>query len=187
VTEPADKPSWHKLLEAIDAESDPVRRANLEIVARHVVAEVAEDFDGVLDTLTPDPHYEFWGVTQMKNADGRAAVAAHYDQLATVGMARLEFHISRVIADASNVVTEGEFRFTYSGTACRSTGVVGASEFEDDVWYLVALHSLVVWPIDDSGRITGEIVYGGEKLRLIRALAPGEMPHLGPASRAVPA
>jgi hypothetical protein len=106
VREPDGQPSWHKLLKAIDAESDPVKRRNLEVVARHAVAEVAEDIPGVLVTLTPNSHHEVWGITQMNNADGTAAVAAHY------------------------------------------AGLVEA---------------------------------------VIRSLAPGEMPHLGPASRAVPA
>jgi hypothetical protein len=34
-------PGWQLLLDRIESETDPVRRANLEMVARHVVEEVA--------------------------------------------------------------------------------------------------------------------------------------------------
>src|SRR5687768_12870805 len=50
-------PGWQPLLDAIGAEADPVRRANLELVAAHVVAEVDGDVDALLDTMVAEPTY----------------------------------------------------------------------------------------------------------------------------------
>ena len=53
--------SWRLLTERLAAETDPVRRRNLEVVARHVVAEVAGDLKALERTLVTDPRYTFWG------------------------------------------------------------------------------------------------------------------------------
>lgn len=174
--------SWQLLTDAIGAERDPRRRHNLQIVAEHVVHEVAGDIPALMSTLAPDPVYHFWGPTGTPPARGEAAVEAHYRSLTETGKNRLEFRISRVVVDHAHVVTEGEFRFAYQGADVLA--LPSAPDVADSgAWYLVATHCLILWPIDENGLIRGEEVYAGEPARVLRRLAPGELPHLGPVSR----
>jgi hypothetical protein len=174
-----DGPSWQLLLDAIDAETDPKRRRNLEIVAKHVVYEVAGDIPALMTTLVREPVYHFWGPTDTEPAQGAAAVQAHYQRLIDIGKNRLDFDITRVIADHRHVVTEGDFRFAHLGSQVADLPNPPVGLIDPDARYLVATHCLIVWPINDDGLILGEDVFAGEHPRVIRRLAAGEMTHLG--------
>jgi len=167
-----DRPSWQLLLDRIEREPDPRRKANLDIVARHVVLEVAGDVPALMTTLVAEPVYNFRGVTDTPAAHGATAVRAHYETLIATGRNRLDYHITRVVVDDDHVVTDGDFHFAYP-----------AADTGED-WNLVAVHCLIVWPIDESGLIEGEEIYAAEPPRVIRRLMPGELPNLGPLSRA---
>ena len=54
--------SWRLLATRIASETDPRVRANLEIVARHVVLEVSGDVETLMTTLVPEPQYNYFGV-----------------------------------------------------------------------------------------------------------------------------
>ncbi|WP_280218355.1 nuclear transport factor 2 family protein [Nocardia neocaledoniensis] len=176
---PTNLPSWQLLVDAIASEPDPRRRRNMEIVAEHVVHEVAGDIPALLATLVPEPTYRFWGPTESRPAQGQTAVEAHYRSLIQTGKNRLEFHITRVIADHDNVVTEGEFRFAYRGRDVTMLSNAPERPVDENARYLVAIHCLIVWPISPEGLILGEDIFAGEPPRVIRQLEPGEMPHLG--------
>jgi hypothetical protein len=167
------------LLDRIVAEADPRLRSNLQVVARHVVAEIAGDIDVLMATLVDEPVYGIWGSSGSVGPVGARQVREHYEQLVASGKNRLEYHLSRVVVDADAVVTDGEFRFAYRGDDVE-TATAGV---DVDAWYLVAYQCLVVWPIAADGRIAGEEIYTGERPRIVRALGPGELPHLGPVSR----
>jgi hypothetical protein len=179
VANTSDQPSWQLLLDAIATETDERRRSNLEIVAKHVVFEVAGDVVSLVTTLTSDPVYRFWGPTDTESARGTSAVTAHYEGLIASGKNRLDYDISRVIVDEHHVVTEGDFHFAYPGTAVREIADLTTEQILDDARYLVATHCLIIWPIDASGLIKGEDLFAGERPRVIRRLSAGEMPHLG--------
>jgi hypothetical protein len=173
--------SWRLLAERIANETDPRVRANLEIVARHVVLEVSGDVEALMTTLVPDPVYSYFGV-DFPGPQGYAEVKAQYEVGVQYGTNRLEFELARVVADGATVVTEGTFRHAYTGALLRQMGATDPA-LDPDGWYLAEYAAIVVWPIAESGLIAGENVYFGEKARVIKPLAAGEMPHLGPVDR----
>lgn len=178
---PAASRSWRLLVQRIDTELDARRRANLEIVARHVVEEVRGDIPALLATLVAEPVYRIWGASSSSGPKGHAEVEAHYEAMVASGKNRLEYELSLVLVDEHTVVTEGVFRHAYSGATL--AGRYGAAGTALDAWYLVEYQALVVWPISANGLIEGEEIYAGEPPRIVRALAPGECPHLGPVNR----
>lgn len=177
-------PGWQPLLDRIDIESDPVRKANLEVVARHVVAEVAGDMSALMATLVADPHYTVWGASDSVGPRGREEVLQWYRRLQRAGRNRLDYVIHRVVVDEHCVVTEGDFHYAIAG---RDLGEVTNTEAGDPIraqtFYLVTHSAAVLWPISAKGLIEGEQIYAGERHRVIRALGAGEMPHLGPIER----
>jgi hypothetical protein len=174
--------SWRLLAERLEAETDPRRRANLEVVARHVAEEVRGDIPALMTTLVPEPVYRIWGASASTGPRGHDEVVAHYAAMLPSGKNRLEYELERVVVDDRSVVTEGRFRHAYRGStiAARLEGVV---DVDADRWYLVEYQALVVWPISADGLIEGEEIYAGEPLRVLRPLGPGECPHLGPVDR----
>ncbi len=176
------QPGWQPLLDAIDAATDEGTKHALTLVARHVVAEVSGDIEGVFATLVPNPTYRFWGVgTNRSVLDGTGQVRGFYDALCGSGKNRLDYVLSRVVADASTVVTDGVIHHVLDGA-----DLVGrvATPVEPGRWYHVTYQSLIVWPIDpETGLLTGEEVYLGEEHTVVREISPDELPHLGRPSR----
>ena len=175
-------PGWQPLVAAIAAETDPRRRANLETVLSHVAAEVAGDLDRLMATLTPEPVYRIWGASTSPGPQGQAEVREHYRAMFASGKNRLDFVITRVVADRSAVVTEGRFRFAYPGSVLAGSASDG-EPIRPDRWYLTEYQCLVVWPIGPDGLITGEEIYAGEKPQPLRELEDGEFLELGPPAR----
>ncbi|MFN2537848.1 MAG: nuclear transport factor 2 family protein [Mycobacteriales bacterium] len=173
-------PGWQPLIDARDGAIDPRVRHALDLVARHVVAEVAGDMEGVLATLVPQPRYRIWGASSSTGPVGAAEVRGFYENLFGSGKNRLDYVLTRVVADAAAVVTEGEFHHVYDGTAL--LGLVG-DEVHAGHWYHVAYQALVVWPVGPEGLLAGEDIYAGEAPRVLREIAATELPHLGLASR----
>jgi hypothetical protein len=180
-------PGWQPLLDRIESETDPVRRANLEVVARHVVEEVAGNMPALMATLVPEPRYSVWGASDSVGPSGYDQVVRWYERLQAAGRNRLDYVIHRVVADESCVVTEGDFHYAIRG---RDLGEVTKTEAGEllsaEDFYLVAHRTTVLWPIGSAGLIEGEDIYSGERHRVVRKLADGELPHLGPPERQLP-
>ena len=49
--------TWKLVEERFDAETDPRRKRNLELVLAHMRAEARADIEGVVETLTEKPRY----------------------------------------------------------------------------------------------------------------------------------
>jgi ketosteroid isomerase-like protein len=175
--------SWQLRAERIAGEADDRVRRNLEIVARHVVAEVRGDIEALMATLVPEPAYELFGAGPPWGPKGAEAVRAFYETSNEAGQNRLEFELCRVVADRDCVVTEGVFRHAFSGVSLVQLGLEYAEPAEPEGWYLVQYPAIVAWVISPSGLIEGERIYFGDLPRVLRKLAPGESLHLGPVSR----
>ena len=171
--------TWRLLAERIEREENPRARANLAQVARHVEEEVRGDVPALMATLTPQPMYFFGGASSSLGPQGYAAVKAHYEALNATGKNRLEFEVTRVVADDETVVTEGVFRHAYSGQTLIDADL-GDESVEPGDWYLTEYRALVVWRISPEGLIEGEDIYTGERPRVLSRLARGERSHLGP-------
>lgn len=175
--------SWQLLAARAEAESDPRKRANLEIVARHVREEVRGDVPALMRTLVAQPVYEVWGASDSVGPKGYDEVKAFYEASIAIGKNRLEFEITNVLVEHDTVVTEGIFRHAYTGDLLMRRGFASMDEVEPSAWYLVEYRALIVWPIDADGLIEGERMYIGESPRVVRRLRPGECVHLGPPNR----
>lgn len=180
---PAAEHSWRLLTERMHAEPDPRKRANLEVVARHVREEVRGDVPALMKTLVAHPVYEVWGASESVGPKGYDEVKAFYEASIASGKNRLEFEISQLLVEHDIVVTEGMFRHAYTGDVLARRGFASAGEVDPRGWYLVEYQALIVWPIDASGLIEGERMYAGERPRILRRLRPGECDHLGPPGR----
>ena len=172
-----------RLAQAIAEADDPVVRRNLQVVAEHVDAEVAGDLDRLMATLVDEPVYHIWGASKSVGPQGYDQVRANYESLVTSGKNRLEYRVSRVVADRSCVVTEGHFVFAYPGVVLPEQVLPTGDAVLADHWYLVEYKCVVLWPVDATGRIEGEELYAGETPRVIRALHDGELAGLGPSDR----
>ena len=163
--------------------TDPVVLRNLRAVAEHVDAEVAGDIDRLMATLVSEPVYHIWGASKSVGPQGFDEVCANYQSLIRSGKNRLSYEVTRVVADARCVVTEGHFRFAYPGAVLPCTTLSTGKPILDDHWYLVEYKCVVLWPVDDQARIVGEELYAGEALRVVQHLDDGEHPELGPVGR----
>lgn len=178
------QPGWQPLLDAIDSATDAGTRHALEIVARHVVAEVAGDLDDLMSTLVSDPVYTIWGASSSTGPVGTAAVRRHYEDMIATGKNRLDYALTRVVADPRAVVTEGVFHHVYDGASLAGrVSLPDGGTPEPGHWYHVAYQALVVWPVSDDGLLLGEEIYAGEPPRVVGEISPDEMPHLGPVNR----
>lgn len=176
-------PGWQPLLDRMAEEKNPATKAHLEIVARHVIEEVAGNTSALMATLVPEPHYTVWGASESTGPSGYAAVVDWYHRLQAAGRNRLDYVIRRVVADERCVVTEGDFQYAIAG---RELGVAAAESGEPvdpDSYYLVTHRTTVFWPISPDGLIEGEDLYAGERHRVIRRLGDHEQLHLGPLER----
>lgn len=180
---PVAKRSWQLLIDRARIESDPRKRANLEIVAEHVQHEVRGDIAALMATLVAEPSYEIWGSSDTRGPSGYDEVRQFYEAAITIGKNRLEYEIARVVVDDDHVVTEGIFRHAYSGKELVRRHCVRASDVDPLAWYLVEHQALILWPISLDGLIEGEHVYAGEPPRIVRQLRAGEYDHLGPVDR----
>lgn len=176
-------PGWQLLLDRLEAESDPVRRANLEVVARHVVEEVAGNMPALMATLVPEPQYSVWGASDSVGPSGHDEVMGWYRRLQAAGRNRLDFIIHRVVADEQCVVTEGDFQYAICGRDLGVSTTEAGEPITPDDYYLVSHRTTVLWPINSAGLIEGEDIYSGERHRVVRKLEDGELPHLGPVER----
>lgn len=180
----ATTPGWQPLLDRIDCEKDPVRRANLSIVARHVVEEVAGNMGALMGTLVESPEYLVWGASDSVGPSGQDEVVDWYTRLQSASRNRLDYVIHRVVVDENTVVTEGDFFYAILGRDLTGFHVSEIGEaLNDNDFYLVGHRTTVLWPVSEDGLIEGEHIYAGERHRVVRQLRGGEYPHLGPASR----
>ena len=129
---PEAERTWQLLAERVADERDPRVKANLEMVARHVEAEVRGDIPDLMSTLTAEPTYSFVGATDSVGPEGYEAVVGHYESLVATGKNRLEFEVTRVVADEQTVITEGVFRHAYSGQTLLGRRFTGDAELDAD-------------------------------------------------------
>jgi hypothetical protein len=173
--------SWRLLTERLAAETDRVRRRNLEVVARHVAAEVAGDLEALEQTLVAEPRYTFWGGDSPRRLGSIDDVRGFYENNVRAGKNRLAFDTTRVLVDDETVITEGVFRHVVEGRFLPGRTLPDGGSLDPATRYLTAYQAIVVWPISAEGLIAGEEVYLGEPHQVQRAVAPGEFPHLGRA------
>ncbi|MBY0401193.1 nuclear transport factor 2 family protein [Myxococcota bacterium] len=164
--------------ERLDRTKDPRRRAVLACLRDHLLAEATGNFELLLSTLAPDPHYHFWvdGSGFGEGPRGLAAVRSHYEQLFEEGRSVCEYDIDRIVVDDDVVVTEGFFDQLFPGRILRKRGAV----IDDpEAVYSHRMRLLLIWPFDTNARLIGEDSYANGAMyqaENIRKLSAAEIP-----------
>jgi hypothetical protein len=149
-----------------DAETDPIKQRNLDVVIKHMKAEARCDVDGVLATLVEEPEYKWH--SDPTNPDlnpkgSKQAVADFYDMwIVQTGAHRLEWDLTRIMVDHTAVLTEGVMNVAFPGKTLLGLGI----EVDDpDALYLAQGMTTVIWPVDPTtGLLIGEEVYDFDKM-----------------------
>ena len=141
------------------------------------------DIDRLMATMVAEPKYHIWGASKSIGPQGYGEVRANYEALVRSGKNRLAYNVTRVVADATCVVTEGEFQLAYPGVVLPVSETVSGQPINAQHWYLVQYKCVVLWPMDDAGLIRGEELYAGEVPRIVTHLQDGQRPDLGPRQR----
>jgi hypothetical protein len=134
-------------------------RAQLALIREHMRAEVAQDVDAIMATITEGSRvrYRTWGVPlEWMQPESREAVRRYYLANQANGDLYLEFAIERIAVDDGLVITDGVMTSLVPGATMRSRGVAGAAD--DDV-FAVRTRMLVSWPFDENGKLIGEETY----------------------------
>ena len=174
--------TFRKVEERLATDTDPVLRRNLETLLTHMKAEAMGDIDGLLQTLTDDPHYHAYGSEDPATSPiGRDGVRAFYEGFIASGAGQLQLDIDRLVVDKDCILTEGLMRIAYPGRTLRAMGV----DVDDaDAYYLYEARMATLWQFDEQGLAKGEDTYtGGDGCAGIadRKLAPEDIVQYAPA------
>ncbi len=155
--------SWLALEEAAQREQDDRCRALILTVRDHMEAEIKAQLEPLMETLTAEPIYHFWGNSGPMVLQGRKTVADFYSGMFAAGSQQFEVVLEKVLATADHVITEGRVKQVYKGTALVAMGiseVEGRSITDDSLW-LTDARLLTLWPADAEGKLIGEDIYFG--------------------------
>lgn len=151
------KKTWRMVAERLLRERDPRRRRNLECVLAHMRAEAAGDLEALMATVADDAEYHAYGSPDpMLSPKGKAAVREFYTAYIGSGAHRLEYDIDRLVVDEDYVVTEGIMRIAYPGSLLAQ---IGHQVPDPTRHYLYQARMLIVWPMDEDGKVAGEDSY----------------------------
>jgi hypothetical protein len=171
--------SWLPLEERYRAEKDPLVHRLIKEVRYHVEHEIAGDLEALMDTLTADPIYHFWGGAAPMVLMGRAQVRGFYQQMIAAGGNQFEIVLKRIVADAGSVITEGQVKQVYTG---KELIAMGRTSFSDAPvahaeLFLTTTQLITVWPSDPDGKLVGEDIYFGEQpLSHMEKITPADLP-----------
>jgi hypothetical protein len=171
--------SWLPLDMRARAESDPRVRTLLTAVRDHMEHEIRGQLEPLMATLTAEPVYHFWNPAGSFKLEGRAAVAGFYTNMIAAGGNQFEVVVRKIVADRSNVITEGQVKQVQTGAALIAAGrkeIAGAPVKPDEL-FLTCAQLVTVWPADADGKLVGEDIYFGEDalataVRITRADLP---------------
>ena len=156
--------SWLALDARYRVEKDPLVHRLIKEVRYHVEHEIAGDLEALMNTLTADPIYHFWGSAAPMVLMGRVAVEGFYRQMIAAGGNQFEIVVKRIVADVHSVITEGQVKQVHTGKELIAMGrsdVHGAPIANADL-FLTTTQLITVWPSDPDGKLVGEDIYFGE-------------------------
>lgn len=171
--------SWLPLARAVEAETDPRRRTILQAVRDHMEAEITGHLDALMDTLTAEPIYHFWGNGEPMVIEGREAVRGFYSGMMAAGGEQFEVVLDQIIAGDNHVVTEGQVKQVYTADSVLAAGLteVGGLAVADSELWLSNAQLVTVWPADPEGKLIGEDIYFGESpLSTLRPIQREQIP-----------
>jgi hypothetical protein len=171
--------SWLALEARAAREADPRVRTLLCAVRDHMKHEIKGHLPELMATLTAQPLYHFWNPAGSFKLEGRAAVEAFYANMIAAGGNQFEVVVEKIVADPSNVITEGQVKQVRTGAELIAAGrkeVAGAPVKPDEL-FLTRAQLVTVWPSDAAGKLVGEDIYFGEDaLAAAERITPADLP-----------
>lgn len=170
--------SWLPLEQRAGREPPGRRRDLLLQVRNHMEFEIKAQLDPLMGTLTAAPVYHFWGNAPMEMS-GEPAVRGFYRDMFERGGQQFEVVVERIVVDDGAVITEGQVKQVYRGSALLAMGMqeVAGEAIDADDLVLTTTQLITVWPADDDGRLIGEDIYfGHDPFRHAEKIRPEDLP-----------
>ena len=165
--------TWRDLDERLATTTNPRHRAMLQTVIDHAKAEVAASLDGLMGTLNDDPQYHFWSDGHDWGPKGRDAVRAYYEGFVASGAGFFESRKPRIVVDDHNIVTECDMRQLVPGSIARQRGYKIP---DPNGHYIVYARTVIFWPFNEAGELTGEDSYGSSDTSVFEPVADADLP-----------
>ncbi|MEZ5596887.1 MAG: hypothetical protein R3E84_10910 [Pseudomonadales bacterium] len=169
---------WAAYKAAHDVETNPRRRAILEVMMDHIKWEVLGQPDRILESVSPEAVYRFYGLSATTEMHGKDAIRGFYQGLADSGANVLQLDIEHLAVGDWGLAAHGVWHQVYPGSALAGDGGLVHSDQVDDVHarYLVSQRMAWFFPFtnDDPPLLLGELVYFEQTPFGVRKLAPGE-------------
>lgn len=156
--------SWACFEERLASEQNPIAKTLITEVRNHMKAEILGHMEPLMDTLTKEPIYHFWGHLPEMILKGREAVYGFYSDMMTRGGQQFEVVTKNIIADEHSVATEGQVKQLYLGEEVAGFGVteVGGVALDPKGLYLGTSQLITVWPNAGDNKLLGEDIYFGQ-------------------------
>ena len=155
--------SWLPLEARAAKEADPRRRTLITRVRDHMEHEIKGQLDPLMNTLTEQPIYHFWGNDAPSAIEGREAVRAFYAGMFQTGGQQFEVVVDKVLVTHDHVVTEGQVKQVHKGEALNAMDLhrVGDEPVAAGSLWLACAQLVTLWPADEAGNLIGEDIYFG--------------------------
>ena len=172
--------SWLPL-ETAWREQPTARRATLvKAVRDHMEHEIRGDLEPLMETLTAEPIYHFWGSGPGNMViEGREAVRAFYSNMMAAGGNQFEVVVENLIVGDDHVITEGQVKQVRRGVEVRAMGLeaIRDTPIGDDELILTRAQLVTIWPGDADGKLIGEDIYFGESpISSAQRITPADLP-----------
>ena len=170
---------WLAYRDAWLAETNPRRKAILAVMMDHIKWEVLGQPDRILESVSPDAVYRFYGLETTTEMHGLTEIRAFYQGLADNGANVLQLDIEHLAVADWGIAAHGIWHQVYPGTSLTSEGNLVRSDAIDDpaASYLVSQRMAWFFPFtpENPPLLLGEIVYFEQSPSAIRKLLPGEV------------
>lgn len=169
--------SWRPLEARLETESSDRVRMLVQAVRDHMEHEIKGELEPLMDTLTAEPIYHFWGRGLV--LEGREAVRAFYANMIGAGGNQFEIVVDHIVADHDRVVTEGQVKQVYTGKEVRAMGTTEllGEPVEDGDLFLTTIQLITVWPGDPDGKLVGEDIYfGSDPFASVEKITADDLP-----------
>lgn len=169
---------WATYRAAWARETNPRHRAILEVMMEHIKWEVLGRPERILESVSPEAVYRFYGLGSTTEMHGKEAIRGFYQGLADSGANVLQLDIEHLAVADWGLSAHGVWHQVYPGSALTGDGGLVRSDAVDDpgARYLVSQRMAWFFPFtaDDPPLLLGEIVYFEQAPFGLRKLAPGE-------------
>jgi hypothetical protein len=172
--------SWISLKEKADKIFNEKHKILLNEVANHMEAEIKGQLDLLMSTLTAEPVYHFWRVSDVNMIlNGYEEVSGFYSNMFQNGGEQFEVVTKRIIVNDDGVITEGKVKQVYTKDNLKLMGLTKDtfSEIDNSDLWLSNTQLITVWPSDPDLKLVGEDIYFGENpMETLKPINENEIP-----------